>query len=63
MRQCGNRPVAAIVMRVSGAGKSTVRRQRPVRGEDPIAVDIDRPVIEIKKSIFGVLYLAARKPR
>jgi hypothetical protein len=27
-----------------------------------IAVDIDRAVIEIKKSVFGVLYLAARKP-
>jgi hypothetical protein len=28
--------------------------------ENPIAVDIDRPVDEIIESFFGVLYLAAR---
>jgi hypothetical protein len=37
--------------------------QPPGPDANPIAVDIDRPQSEIIKSIFGVLYLAARKPR
>ncbi|HWZ66492.1 MAG TPA: hypothetical protein VNW89_01550 [Stellaceae bacterium] len=31
--------------------------------ENPITVDIDRPLGEIMKSIFGVLYLEAPRPR
>jgi gluconate kinase len=31
--------------------------------ENPIAVDTDRPLGEIVKSIFGVLYLEAPRPR
>jgi hypothetical protein len=39
-------------------------RQRGLRfEEDSITVDIHRPASEIVKSIFGVLYLAARTPR
>jgi hypothetical protein len=35
----------------------------PAPDENPIAVDIDRPLGEIVPSIFGVLSLAVRKPR
>jgi carbohydrate kinase (thermoresistant glucokinase family) len=35
----------------------------PGLDENPITVDIDRPVDEIIESIVGALYLAARKPQ
>jgi hypothetical protein len=38
-------------------------RQRRAPEENPITVDVNRPKREIVESIFGVLYLAARKLR
>jgi gluconate kinase len=35
----------------------------PGSEENPIAVDTDRPLGEIVKRIFGVLYLEAPRPR
>jgi hypothetical protein len=50
-------------MGILRVGKSTVGAATPAPGENPITVDVNRPKGLIVESIFGVLYLAARKLR